>query len=474
MKKPNILFLFADDQRFDTIAALGNKEIKTPNLDELVGRGTCFTHAHIPGGTVGAVCMPSRAMVNTSRSLFHLLDCGAEVPETDPLIGEELLKNGYDTFGVGKWHNGTRAYNRSFSDGDEIYFGGMWDHWNVPAHHFDPTGEYSERVPYCENGFHENKLQTLITDHITQGKHSTDLFSETSIKYLKDRASGKKDNTKPFYIYNSFMAPHDPRTMPKRFLDIYDDVEISLPENFLEGHPFNFGLTELYRDENLAPFPRTKENTIQQIKEYYGMISHIDWSIGNIIQTLKDTGEYENTIIIFAGDNGLALGQHGLFGKQNAYEHSLRVPLLFAGPGIKENQISDVPCFLLDIFPTICNLVDSKIPEKVEGLSLYPILKGNEAKTRDVMYFVFEKLLRGVQKDNYKLIAYAGDWGRRFQLFDEKNDPKEMSDLSTNPEYKNIFDDLKKELENQRIIQDDTTMEQSVDFWNYYNKAEIK
>jgi arylsulfatase A-like enzyme len=471
LSKPNILFLFADDQRFDTISALGNKEIKTPNLDELVKNGTCFTHAHIPGGTVGAVCMPSRAMVNTSRSLFHLQDRGKEIPESDPLIGEELQKWGYETYGIGKWHNGTRAYARSFSDGDEIYFGGMWDHWNVPSHHFDPSGKYEERIPYCMNTFHKNKLEMKITDHITQGKHSTDLFSDTTIKYLKDRYEGKRDNTKPFYLYNAFMAPHDPRTMPKRFLDLYDDVDIKLPGNFLEMHPFEFGIHEC-RDETLAPYPRTKEDTIQQIKEYYAMISHLDWAIGRIIKTLKETNEYKNTIIIFAGDNGLALGQHGLFGKQNAYEHSLRVPLIFSGPGIKENNISDVPCFLMDIFPTICNLVDIEIPQQVEGLTLFPILKGNKAKTRKVMYFAYESLLRGIQKDKYKLIAYAGAWGRRFQLFDEENDPKEVIDLIAKPEYKNVFDDLKKELEQQRIIQDDNVIEQSITFWKYYSENE--
>jgi len=362
LNKPNILFLFADDQRFDTISALGNKEIITPNLDALVKEGTCFTHAHIPGGTVGAVCMPSRAMVNTSRSLFHLQGNGHVIPDNDPLLGEELQKAGYETYGIGKWHNGTKSYARSFSDGDEIYFGGMWDHWNVPAHHFDPTGQYPERIPHCMNLFHNNKLEIKITDHMHQGKHSTDLFSETAIQFIQDRASGKRDKGKPFYLYTAFMAPHDPRTMPERFLHMYDNVNVTLPKNFKDMHPFDYGILDC-RDETLAPYPRTKENTIQQIKEYYAMISHLDWAIGNIIHALKESGEYENTLIVFAGDNGLALGQHGLFGKQNAYEHSLRVPLIFAGPGIQKGAKIDSPCFLMDIFPTLCDTIHISIPQ---------------------------------------------------------------------------------------------------------------
>lgn len=471
MSKKNILFLFTDDQRFDTIAELGNKEIKTPNLDKLVKCGTTFTHAHIPGGTVGAVCMPSRAMVNSSRSLFHLFERGKEIPLEDPLLGEELIKNGYDTFGIGKWHNGTSAYARSFSDGDEIYFGGMWDHWNVPSHHFDKTGKYAERIPYCMNMFHSNKLEIKISDHINPGKHSTDLFSETAIKYLKERANGTRDNSKPFYLYTAFMAPHDPRTMPQRFLDMYKDVEISLPKNYMEIHPFEFGIHEC-RDETLAPYPRSKEEVIKQIREYYGMISHLDWAIGNIIKALKESGEYDNTIIVFAGDNGLALGQHGLMGKQNAYEHSLRVPLVFSGPGIKKNQRIDNPCLLMDIFPTLCDEIDVEIPKRVEGLSLSPLLHGEKTKTRDSLYFTYESLLRGIQINNYKLIAYAGKWGRRFQLFDEEKDPFELNNLVDDKEYSDIFDSLKKELEYQRDIQDDNKIEQSLVFWDFYYKAE--
>ena len=119
--KKNILFLFADDMRYDTIHALGNPEIITPNLDELVKNGTSFMNAHIPGGSWAAVCQPSRAMLNTGRGLYHLKDLGAAIPEDHALLGETLRQNGFNTFGTGKWHNCTRSYARSFSDGAEIF-----------------------------------------------------------------------------------------------------------------------------------------------------------------------------------------------------------------------------------------------------------------------------------------------------------------------------------------------------------------
>ena len=131
--QPNILFFFTDDQRFDTIHALGNEQIVTPNLDRLVENGTAFTNAYIMGGSCPAVCMPSRAMLMTGRTLYHLHEQGQGIPEEHVLLGETLQKAGYVTFGTGKWHNGPAAYARSFTDGAEIFFGGMNDHWNVPA-----------------------------------------------------------------------------------------------------------------------------------------------------------------------------------------------------------------------------------------------------------------------------------------------------------------------------------------------------
>lgn len=152
----NILFILTDDQRYNTITACGNPDIKTPNMDRLVREGTCFSHAFIPGGTSGAVCMPSRAMLNTGRTLFHLKGEGQSIPADHTCMGEVFRQAGYETFGTGKWHNGTEAYARSFSCGDNIFFGGMWDHWNVPTCCYDPTGQYDNEVNFVVNFFQEN------------------------------------------------------------------------------------------------------------------------------------------------------------------------------------------------------------------------------------------------------------------------------------------------------------------------------
>ncbi len=464
MKKPNILFLFADDQRFDTIAALGNPEVKTPNLDKLVARGTTYTHAHIPCGTSGAVCMPSRAMLLTGRTLFHLQGEGQQIPPEHITLGETLQKNGYRAFGTGKWHNGTESYTRTFSEGKSVCFAGMWDHWNIPLCDHNPEGIYpSNNV--CIAPFSSNKVSVNHTQYMKFGEHSTDIFAERAIEFLDEY-----DGVDPFFMYVSFMAPHDPRTMPKKYLDMYDVKDITLPSNFAEEHAFEYGIRTL-RDEVLAPYPRTKENTLYQMKEYYAMITHLDDRVGDILAKLEEKGELDNTIIVYAADNGLAVGKHGLFGKQNHYEHSIRVPLIFAGPNIPKGETRDAYTYLLDIYPTLCDMTGITPPDSVEGKSLFPTLSDNEIKTRDNLYFAYTDMMRSVKNDRYKLIEYRTDNLARTQLFDFVNDPDELNDLIRDDNYSNIVAELRDLLIKYRDEWEDTKHPMGKVFWDRYESC---
>lgn len=429
-QKPNVLFFFTDDQRYNTIAALGNDAVSTPNIDALVRRGVAFTHAHIPCGTSGAVCMPSRAMLHSGRTLFHIAGAGQTIPDDHTTMGEAFRAAGYETFGTGKWHNGRAAYHRSFSHGDEIFFGGMADHWNVPAYHYDPSGAYDTECPIIDEPMKSNEVRIRACDHVSAGKHSSELVCDAAVRFLEERSGDA-----PFFAYVSFLAPHDPRSMPQQYLDMYDPDAIELPANFAGGHPFDNGALHI-RDEMLASFPRTPEETRRHIAEYYAMISHLDAELGRVVRTLEKTGALENTIIVFAGDNGLALGQHGLFGKQSCYEHSVRVPLIFAGPRVPEGVTTDSYAYLLDIFPTLCDLLDVPIPESVEGCSLRPAFDDPSAPIRDELYFAYTDCQRAVKDDRYKLVEYVVD-GRhtQTQLFDLRQDPLERSNrASTEPE----------------------------------------
>ncbi|TFG28742.1 MAG: DUF4976 domain-containing protein [Promethearchaeota archaeon] len=464
-RKPNILFLFTDDQRFNTINVLGNKEISTPNMDKLVRRGITFTNAHIPCGTSIAICMPSRAMLNTGRTLFHIQGAGEQIPKEHTTIGQVLREKGYRTFGTGKWHNGKESFNRSFSDGAEIFFGGMTDHWNVPAFNYDPSGKYDNICLITDNFFYSNETRKRNCDHIHAGKHSSELVSDASIDFINNY-----EDDKSFYMYISYLAPHDPRTMPKKYLDMYNPEKIKLPENFLENHPFNNGALNV-RDELLTAFPRTEEETRRHLAEYYAMITHLDAHLGRILNALEEKGYLDNTIIIFSSDNGLALGSHGLFGKQNCYDHSIRIPLIFCGPGIPKNAQSDANVYLFDIFPTICDLIGIEIPKSVEGSSLTKAMHNHDEKIRDYLYFAYFNNQRAIKDKKYKLIEYVVKRNHSMtQLFDLKNDPLELSNLATNPVYKDKIMKLRQKMYILRDEWDDQNSHWGKRFWRYYNE----
>ena len=419
-KKPNILFLFTDDQRFDTIHALGNEHIQTPNMDSLVRKGMTFSNAYIMGGLNAAVCMPSRAMVMTGRYLFRLEEQGRSIPSGHVLLPEVLRENGYTTFHTGKWHNGKPAFARSFTTGAKIMFGGMSSHYDIPHHDFDPEGTYAGDQQYR-----------------SQEKHSSELYADCVVEFLHGN-----DGELPFFMFVSFQAPHDPREMPQEYLDRYDPEDIPLPENFLPEHPFDNGELDV-RDEQLASWPRTPPEIRRHIAAYYAMITHLDDQIGRILEALEASGQADNTIIIFAGDNGLAVGRHGLMGKQNLYEHSVHVPLIMFGPGIKANSRCDAFCYLSDIFPTVCDLIGAPVPASVEASSLAPSLRGEQAESRDTVFFAYKNFQRGIRTKRWKLILYNVNGRQTTQLFDLQSDPHETTNLAGEPGRQEILFGLK-------------------------------
>jgi arylsulfatase A-like enzyme len=405
-RAPNIVFLLTDDQRADTIAALGNRQIKTPNLDRLVHNGFTFTHAFTMGSAVPAVCVPSRAMLLTGRSLYRSLSqvTSNTIPRQAALWPEEFRRTGYTTVGIGKWHNDRASYARCFSAGGPIFFGGMSDHNKVPVYDYDPSGRYPTNRQRVAN------------------VNSSELFANAAVSFIRTQST-----TKPFLLYVAFTSPHDPRTPPADFAALYDPAKVALPKNFQPEHPFDKGALDL-RDEKLLPRPRTKEAVRKEIAAYYAMITHLDHQIGRILTALDNAGQRSHTIIVFASDNGLALGSHGLLGKQNLYDHSIRVPLVFSGVGIPNGRNSDALCYLYDVFPTLCAMAGIAPPPTVEGRSLVPFMQSATASWRDEIFAAYGETQRMVRTERWKLIHYPQL--DRTQLFDLKNDPNETRDLA--------------------------------------------
>lgn len=414
--KPNIIVILTDDQRYQTIHALGNSEIVTPNMDQLAKEGTSFMQTRIMGGLNGAICSPSRAMIMSGRTLFHLRKDGAYIPASDITFPELFRANGYTTFETGKWHQDKSSFNRSFEYGENIFFGGMTPYetggqYRPKLYHYDSSGQYNQ--PFWGNDF------------------SSVSFADAAVRFIETQQSSKK----PFLMYVSFTSPHDPRTAPSWYGHSYHPDDVSLPENFLPEHPFDNGELEI-RDEVLLPFPRTALAVRKEIAKYYSMISEVDYQIGRIWEALKKSGKDKNTIVVFAGDNGLAVGQHGLLGKQNPYEHSIRVPLIFTGPGIPKGKQIDEYVYLHDIYPTLCHLADIPVPRSVEGTSLAGAFTSRIFKGRDHTFFAYINIQRAIVTEGYKLAMYNVKGKLHKQLFNLKTDPLEMDNLITDVKYK--------------------------------------
>lgn len=401
-KKPNVIFIVADDQRPDTIAALGHPVVKTPNLDKLVQRGFVFNNAYCMGSMSGAVCNPSRHMLLSGRTLFRY-----NPKDRAGTMGEFMRSLGYFTFLISKSGNVAQTYHTAF----EIH-GSLQDQ--------------KER---------------------TSGYHGRTAANKT-VDFLK--ATWKKD--RPFFAYVAFEGPHDPRVAAPEYMNLYDRAKIPLPKNFMPFHPFNNGELTI-RDESLVPWPRTEDMVRKHLHDYYGCISSIDHEVGRIIAALQELGELENTIIVYTSDHGLAIGSHGLFGKQNLYEHSMKSPLIFAGPGIPNGR-TDAFAYLFDIYPTLVDLCGEKAPKEVEGKSLKPIIQGKEKSVRDTIFLAYRTEQRAVRQEDWVLIRYPKS--DVTQLFNLREDPDQLQNLAESQANAGRVRDMMDLLARQQKLYDDT------------------
>jgi len=416
-EKPNVLFIFADDQAYNTIAAHGNSEIQTPNLDTLAKRGVTFTHAYNMGGYHGAVCVASRTMLNTGLYLWHAQEAEktlkTDLQEKGQMWSQLLGSAGYDTYFSGKWH--------IKADTSEIF---------TVARNVRPG--MPNQTPKGYNRPHEGKEDVWkpwdksFEGFWKGGKHWSEVLGDDAVEYLG--IAGKSD--KPFFMYLAFNAPHDPRQSPKEFVDRYPLDKLSTPQPFYTEYPHNIGSNHI-RDEKLAPFPRTEYAVKVNKQEYYAIITHMDHQIGRILKALEETGKADNTYIVFTADHGLSCGSHGLMGKQNMFEHSMRVPFMVVGPGLAAEKKIDAPIYLQDIMPTTLELADVAVPKHVQFESLLPLLEGDVKSARSSIYGAYTNTQRMVIEGDYKLIVYPQIDVKL--LYDLKNDPLEEKNLADEP-----------------------------------------
>lgn len=476
-EKPNIVFIFADDMSVKTAGFMGHPIVKTPNLDKLANQGVIFNKAYNMGSWSPAVCIASRTMINSGLSIWHAQQVDKlftakkskknrkkkskkqraaqsstpVAPKAEPLSAQRIAeqkqitdsfwasrmkKAGYDTYMTGKWHV-KAPVEASFDDLGTVRGGMPKQSKERYTRTFDKVADSWSPYDKSMGGFWEG------------GQHWSETLADESIDYL----NSKKSSDKPFFMYLGFNAPHDPRQAPKEYIDMYPLDELAMPKSYqAQNSDMNaMGLLTLkkgriLRDESLGPLPRTKHSTLVNRQEYYALITHLDAQIGRIVEQLKANNQLENTVIIFTADHGLAIGEHGLLGKQNLFEHSMRAPFFLYGKDIPKGETRDAQIYIQDAMATSLDIAQADT-QGVDFKSVLPIVQNSQAPGYQKIYGAYLKNQRAIIHHGFKLILYPTE--KLVRLFDLNKDPDELTDLSQHIEYaqkmKSLFATLVKE-----------------------------
>jgi len=460
-ERPNFLFMIADDMTFRTIHALNNPEVHTPNLDRLVAQGTVFTHCFHQGSWMPAVCAPSRTMLNSGLICFQARDAAQRLSSYQPndvddiqskllavgdgprssqverSLGDYIMwvqnfrAHGYNTLLTGKWHMDDVALQRSFSE-----IGpngpGMYRSTGINGTAYLRPPKENSKDPWnpADRSLHGQWIDTSLIEpgKPKQIKHCSEYYADHVCDYLLTKAAKRKE---PFFIYLGWNAPHDPRQAPQEFLDLYPEEKVDVPKNFLPEHPFNEG-DHWVRDEQLAPWPRTPRAVQVHRREYYAILSHMDTQIGRIFAALEKSGKAKNTYVIMTADHGLCMGEHGLMGKQNIYEASMRIPLIVSGPGVPTGKRVDELVYQHCLYATTTELAGLPLPQHVEFPSLVALLKEKPKPVYDAVFGYYKNYCRSARNRTHKIVVYPGI--KKTQIFDMTSDPYETNNLYGKPE----------------------------------------
>ena len=448
--RPNILFIIVDDQSpFDLKVYDPKSQLDSPNIDRLAAEGMVFDGAYHMGSFSGAVCTPSRHMVMSGRTVWHL----PIAPNGKELCPPDIVENtmaavfnraGYDTMRTCKKGNSYAGANAQF---------------------------------------------TVVHDATKRGgddESGSTWHGDQVMNYLNEREAAKDED--PFLIYFGFSHPHDTRDGRPELLAKYGAVNHTdkntppslhsqqppLPPNHLLKHPFENSHSNV-RDEVAVSgvWDKRDEATIRnELGREMACDENIDIQIGRVLDRLEAMGELDNTYIVYTADHGIAIGRHGLQGKQNLYEHTWRVPFIVKGPGIKPGSRAEGNIYLLDAIGTLCDLAGVAVPTTFEGISFKPVLEGEKETVRGVLYGVYsggsKPGMRCVKKDDWKLIKYDAMDGavHETQLFNLADNPNEflpehgkegamLTDLAENPDYADKLAEMEALLLDEMRLHDD-------------------
>ena len=431
-KLPNIIFIITDDQRFDEIAAVGNFPwMQTPNLDNLVNNGVHFKNAFV----TTSLCGPSRAsfLTGTYASRHGVIvnehvDYDQELP-TFPLLLQEA---GYHTGFIGKWHQA--MHNRPRPG---------FDHWMC----FWGQGKYFNDVFKMHND-QEYKMEA--------GKYLTDELNDLAVSFINEERGDQ-----PFMLYLSHKAPHQPFTPAPRHRQLYRDFKIPSqdnPEDDLASKPAYVRESALKNRNNPTGLARLHP----QIPNKMRTLTAVDDGVGMIMETLEEKGLLDNTIVIFAGDNGYFMSEHGgLHDKRKAYEASIRIPIVMWNPMVQQPQKIENMVLNLDLAPSILELAGLSTPEHMHGQSWNPLLDDDTNGRSGFLYEYYREsdyrprggfpntpTLHAYRTKDWKFVRYPdGDY--ESELYDLAEDPEELYNLAKNSDYSDQHAKMAAKLDSQ-------------------------
>ena len=434
--RPNILFILTDDQRYDEIGFL-NPVLQTPSMDALAAEGVHFSNAFV----TTALCSPSRASILTGQMMHNhgVVDNNRPLPEGLELFPARLQAAGYQTAFVGKWHMG----------GEVSEPRPEFDYWAS----FPGQGTY-----YPQNAFGGTTMLNVNGKQVAQQGYITDELTDYLVDFLENR-----DPEKPFFAYLSHKAVHAMFEPAERHQNQYSDTDIKLGEPPAPDADVPLWVLNQRNSWHGSEFPYHSELPLKEFKrQYHRTLSAVDDSIGLVRQWLKDNGLAENTVVMLMGDNGFMFGEHGLIDKRNAYEESMRVPLLVAAPGrFEAGQVVDKMVANIDIAPTILSLAGVAAPEHYDGMSFVELPRSVDQQNdthkdppwRDALtyeyYWEFNypqtPTVFALRTDRYKYVQYHGVWDTE-ELFDLQSDPQEQVNLIEDPELLEVKVDLRAQL----------------------------
>ena len=441
LRRPNVLLLYTDQQRWDALRCAGNELIHTPNIDALAGQGAVLRNAYCPS----PVCMPSRQSFLSGQypSSIGSTCNGVEMPEDVLTVQEVLGRYGYHTANIGKLH----FLNHSDRDHRELH----------PAYGFDELvisdepGCYDdayikwveEKDPSQVENCRCTSPPAVTADRIEKhprATHQPYVFEGpeelTHTAFVAEETAGyvRRHAHEPFFAIAGFYAPHAPLNPPQRFVDMYDPAEMP-PPAMREGEGERFGLS-VDEWKRVAAF-------------YYALVSHIDDQVGRIISALEETGQRENTLVIFTSDHGEHLGDHGQIGKgAPGYDSAARVPLVLSYPArFEDTQVREELIEGVDVVPTILDYCGIQTPPLMQGRSFRPLLEEGEYEERTSAFiehkFPFRSAWKTIRTRRYKYCVSAD--GAEL-LFDLHEDPGELNDVSGDPAHREALYDARREL----------------------------